>query len=600
MRLRSWRSRIAFLIAAFATLLMFQTGAQAKSPKPADTVLVNARVTTVNDSQKNAKVLAIRGKKIVYVGGNNRKKWGKFVGAKTKVVNLKGKRVLPGMTDAHTHPSAVALSSWHIALPQTNDLTKILEFVKDYAAEHPVSEVPFIYAEYYPSDMDWGPNGPNAAAIDAYVSDRPVLLQDFSEHASTVNSKMLELLGVDENTPIQIDPNDPAPKFVRGADGVTPTGHVLEFAWQYFADNMYDAIGWRPSEEVTPELLANFTRPLSEKGVTSVYDVIAKEDTLAAAAELDRRGELNMNYFGARRFTSLADLSENIATLRDMQKKYGSRHIRLTAMKFFLDGTNELGTSAVLKPFEIGDNDRGELRMSKPDLVKTMTRLNKENLDLHIHLVGDRAFRVACDAVAEARKKLGKSWRTRVTLTHNELIDPADMKRVARLGIILNWTPHWSGGYFGEGAAEWLGWERFNRMYQFNPVIKSGGIVNYGSDVVTQYEAHRANPFFGMQAAHTRIDPEFPMSPGPGTVPGTEVRKPLSARLSLRDLVEGYTKNGAIQLRIAKSTGTLAVGKMANVVVLNKDLFKVPAGKIKDVTPTAVLFEGKVVRGKLR
>jgi len=186
-----------------------------------------------------------------------------------------------------------------------------------------------------------------------------------------------------------------------------------------------------------------------------------------------------------------------------------------------------------------------------------------------------------------------------VTLAHDELVDPSDMPRVARLGVILHWTPHWSGGMFGVAAAEHLGWERFNRMYQFNPVIEDGGIVSYGSDVVTQYEANRADPFFGMQAGHTRIDPEYPMEPGPGTVEGTSMRQPESARLSLEDLLQGYTLNGAVQLRLADQIGSIEVGKMANLVVLDANLFEVSDDHIRSVQPAAVLFEGRLIHGSL-
>jgi len=173
------------------------------------------------------------------------------------------------------------------------------------------------------------------------------------------------------------------------------------------------------------------------------------------------------------------------------------------------------------------------------------------------------------------------------------------MPRVAELGVILNWTPHWSGGYFGAAAADHLGWERFSHMYQFNPVIESGGIVTYGSDVVTQYEAHRADPFFEMQIGHTRVDPDYPMQPGPGTVEGTQMREPESARLSLENLLRGYTLNGAMQLRLEDQLGSIAVGKTANLSVLDADLFDVPADTIKDIEPVAVMFEGRFVHGNL-
>jgi predicted amidohydrolase YtcJ len=426
-----------------------------------------------------------------------------------------------------------------------------------------------------------------------------VLLQDFSDHSSTVNSKMLELMGVDEHTPIQVDPEDPAPRFVRGADGVSPTGLVREDAWSRFADTMYNAIGWRPPEDVTPGLLEGFTNFLSSRGVVALLDAATSRSTLSSAAILDTQGRLNLHLHGARIFSSLANLDASIADVRAWQAEFGGPHVKVDTLKLFLDGTNEFGTGAVLEPLVTNDANTGLLRMSEDDLTTAMQRLDTEGLDLHIHVVGDRGFRTALNAVERARESRRDAWRIQVTLAHDELIDPSDMPRVAGLGVILNWSPHWSGGMFGVAAAEHLGWERFNRMYQFNPVIEGGGTVTYGSDVVTQYEANRADPFFGMQVGHTRIDPQYPMQPGPGTVDGTQIRESLSARLSLENLLQGYTLNGAIQLRLADHLGSIEVGKSANLVVLDTDLLEVSREKIQDVEPVAVLFEGRVVHGSL-
>ncbi len=566
----------------------------------ADTILKDARVYTGNDDQPRASVVAIRDKEIVSVGEVGDGSWQDLVGVGTNVVDLDGRTIIPGLVDSHTHPELVALSSWHISLPPIDDLNPILDFLRGYAADHPVRDVPFIYAEYYPSDMDWGPDGPTAAAIDSAVSDRPVLLQDFSDHASTVNSKMLELMGVDEHTPMQVDPHDPAPRFVRGPDGLSPTGWVREEAWSRFADTMYDAIGWRPPEEVTPESLEGYTSFLSSRGVVALLDAMTTRSTLASAATLDAQGKLNLHLHGARVFSSLANLDASIADVRAWQAEFRGPHVTVDTLKLFLDGTNEFGTGAVLERLITNGDDHGLLRVNEDDLTTAMQRLDAEGLDLHIHVVGDRGFRTALNAVERARENRRDAWRIQVTLAHDELIDPSDMPRLAGLGVVLNWSPHWSGGMFGVAAAEHLGWDRFNRMYQFNPVISSGGTVTYGSDVVTQYEAKRADPFFGIQVGHTRVDPQYPMQPGPGTVEGTQIREPMSARLSLEDLLHGYTLNGAVQLRLADQIGSIEVGKSANLVVLDVDLFEESADEIQNVEPVAVLFEGRLVHGTLK
>jgi predicted amidohydrolase YtcJ len=566
----------------------------------ADVLLTNAVVYTCDEARTTASAVAIRADTILYVG-DDEGSLAQLRGTQTKVLDVGGRAIVPGIVDAHTHPSFVVLTQWHVSLPVTRDLIEIFEFLREYAQEHPVSAVPFIYAEYYDSGLDWGPDGPTAAMIDRYVSDRPVLMQDSSDHASTVNSRMLELLGVDASTPLIVNPDDHAQRFVRGADWVTPTGHVLEGAWGAYAERMWQHIGWAPPSEVTPELLESFIRMLSDKGVTAVFDAITGPDGLASAAALDAQGKLNMYFHGATLFTSVVDLPDSIARLRTLQQEHGSDRIHVNTMKLFLDGTNEIGTSSVLEPYVLAghEHDHGVLRVSAADLGLAMRRLNDEDIDLHIHVVGDRGFRTALDAVESVKAESGDAWKIQVTLAHAELVDPADMPRVAQLGVYVNWTCHWSGGYFGLASAQWLGWDRYLRMYQFNPIIESGGIINYGSDVVSDYEAARANPYFGMQVAHTRVDPQSPMDPGPGTVPGTAARQTLNARMSLSDLVQGYTRHGAMQLRILAWTGSIEADKRANLAVLNQDPFKVAEDEIQHTDPDIVIFEGRVIKGSI-
>ncbi len=177
-------------------------------------------------------------------------------------------------------------------------------------------------------------------------------------------------------------------------------------------------------------------------------------------------------------------------------------------------------------------------------------------------------------------------------MCHCEYINPADRLRPAELGIIVNWTPQWSGGYFGEAAREYLGDERFDDMYQFNPTIDSGAIVTFGSDIYSWSEEYRANPYFGMQTAMTRVDIDFPLESNNG------VRLPESAKLSLEDLLKGYTINAAKQLRIDDVTGSIEVGKRANFNIYSENLFEIDPFEFKDVMPETVVFEGNVISGQ--
>lgn len=556
-------------------------------------VLANAKVYTCDANATSADAVVIEGGTITFVG--DVRCWDNAAGL--PVYDLGGRTVIPGLIDSHTHPSMVAQSFWHVRLPWTTDVDEILQFIRAYARAHPPEEVPFLYFEYYPS-ATFADGPPTKELLDTAVSDRPCLCQDFSEHEHWVNTKMLELMEITRDT------RDPVPgleMFVRDETG-DPTGLLREMVHLHFIDKVYEKIGWTPPQELTPTRVGRFFRFMTEHGVTALFEALVEDDEiLKAIAELDRAGELNMYYVGALRFRDSADLPGVLALLKTYDAEYASEHVALNTVKLFLDGTNETGNGAVLTPLcsHVPADHRGDIGMETDELVQCFLLCNIEGVDVHIHVVGDRAFRVACDAVEVARNELsatGGDWRIQVTLAHCELVDPADMHRPAELGIIVNWTTHWSGAYFGETAKKHLGGERWNRMYRFNEIAESGAVLAFSSDVVTSYELHRSNPLFGMQVAATRVDPEYPLSPD--VYPGSS-RPEADAKLSRELLLAGYTINGAKQLRLADKMGSLEVGKVANLCVLSADLFEVEPSAVGDIKFDTVIFEGRVVAGTL-
>jgi predicted amidohydrolase YtcJ len=558
-----------------------------------DIVLRNATVYTSDEQQPWADTIAVRDGRFVFVG--QEADWSG--GDSFTVHDMGGRLVLPGLIDSHTHPSLVAASQWHVRLPWTHDVDELLEFIRAYGEAHPPEEMPFIYFEYYPSSL-FGEGHPTNGLLDSAISDRPVLCQDFSEHSHWVNSQMLELMGITAATP---DPVPGLEMFERDELG-EPIGHLRENVHLRFIETMYAELGWRPPTALTAESMRPFFQFMTEHGVTALFEALVDdEDTLRSVAELDAAGELNLHYEGAPRFRTLDDLPESIATVRRYQATYGSDRIRIRTLKLFLDGTNESGNSALLEPHS---NDRcgdthGETQMDVDELTECLVQCNRSDVDMHIHMVGDRAFRIGCDAVQAARARTagaGEEWRIQVTFAHCELVDPADMSRPADLGIIVNWTAHWSGGYFGEEAKKYLGDERWNRMYAFNDIAASGATLTFSSDVVTHYELNRANPFFGMQVAHERVDPQYPLD---SSRHPRSVRPSDASRLSLERLVKGYTIDGARQLRIDDLAGSIELGKVANLMVLDQDLFSIAADSIRELRPAAVLFEGSVVSGSL-
>lgn len=552
-------------------------------------ILKNAKIYTVNDKNPWASVLAYDGEHIVYVGDGVDKKYDD-----EDIIDMSGRFILPGFIDSHIHPASCCTSAWHIRLPWTENVDELLAFIAAYAKIHPKEEVPFLYFEYYPTSM-FDKNGPRKEMLDAVISDRPCLCQDFGEHLCWVNSKMLELLGVSKDTP---NPNELA-VFVRDKQGEA-TGWIKENAWRFLADNMYRKIGWRPPERLIKSMIAPFFRQLTEWGITAIFDgFIENEAHIRSIYELDKAGKLNLCYDGSVRFWRYGDLPEKIELLRDYQRKYETEYIKINTMKLFLDGTNESGNSASLHEHINNPGNYGHIAMDTSELTKCLLVCNEEKLDLHIHMVGDRAFRVGCDAVEAAQKEVrncGGSWNCQPVFAHCEVVDPVDMERPAKLGITINWTCHWAGGYFGEEAMNYYSEEKWRRMYRFNEMIKAGACVAFSSDVVTDYEFHRAAPFFGMQVAMTRVDPEFPLDAA--RYPGC-VRPMEDAAISLENLVRGYTWSGAKQIGRDREIGSLEVGKLANFIVTSENIFDVQPGCLKDVKAETVVFRGNVLKGRL-
>ena len=378
---------------------------------------------------------------------------------------------------------------------------------------------------------------------------------------------------------------------------ITRAATTLWLLSVYEGDNgIFEAIGWRPESIMND----NMSKPLfdyfRQYGIMAMMDGFTEGDeNFRYIYDLDQKGELGMYYEGSSILSDVKDLEESIATAKRWQKEFGTDHIKCDVVKFFIDGTNEMGDCLSTEPFHndpTGTNC-GEAYATMEEMRDVMVRLNEEKLDFHVHTICDGAFRLMCDAVEEAQKICGDDWCIKVTLAHCEIIHPDDIKRVRELGIYIDYSTHWAGGYFGEGAIPFLGQERWNTMHDFHKVIEDGGKVGFSSDVFSYQEASRANPMVGMQVAMTRVDPWVPIDPV--KYPGS-VRPPADGKLSVEQLIHGYTMINAERMRWDDIMGSLEEGKLANFVVFNEDIFKAAHEHPEDfskIDPECTYFEGE-------
>lgn len=555
----------------------------------------NGIINTFDDENPLAEAMLVDGKTVIATGTNE--EIFSLTGENDQVTNLKGKRVIPSLIDGHTHPSMVAKTFWHATVPLTYDRNELLASLKECVKEHPKEEMPFFYCENYMADI-FGEEGPTKELLDEIINDRPARIQDFSDHACWYNSVAIDML---KNEKGEIDACGPIGAiFKKDANG-DYTGHALEMVPDS-ETAIFSKIGWTPPEKITEEMVMPFIDSLKNRGVCCIMDGYTEtEDDLKLFYELDKKGKLKLFYEATCVVGELKDIDETISTVKEWQKKYSTEHINCNIVKYFVEGVNDHGDCLSVEPFVNDPEGKncGEAYCTAEELKDVILKLNKEKIDLHLHVVCDGGFRLVCDAVEGALRECGgqggyenNSLATRVTMAHCELIHPDDLKRVEELGIYIDSTCHWSGGYSDEVVQLYQSMERWSRMFDFTKVIAAGGRVGFSSDVYNFNEARRADPFLGMKVAMTRVDPDVPLNPEKYP---ESVHPPIDGKLNLEQLLNGYISVNAERMRLENKLGSISKGKLANFIIFKDDPFEYPIETFENIELESVYFEGEII-----
>ncbi|AQT83098.1 peptidase [Mycolicibacterium litorale] len=544
---------------------------------PADFVFANASVFGPEDSAP-ADSVAVRDGRILAVGrGLDRD----LIGARTEVVDLGGATLLPGFIDGHVHPVAAGMQALRCDLSNLpHDRAAYRTAIADYAATHPDVQV-IAGSGWYGDAFDGG--FPAAADIDDVVADRPVVLSSHDGHGVWVNSRALILARVDADTP------DPAGgRIVRDRDG-RPTGMLFESAAEPFN---------RLVPDVTPEFLRRALleaqRRLHAVGVTGWQDAgvgipaFGLTDILDTYLAADAAGELRSRVVGALWWTAdagLAQLDEILA------RRAAAGHDRFTAstVKVMQDGICENCTAAMLAPYQgtAGDALTGMSFIDPDELAEITTRLAAEHFQIHMHAVGDRAVRECLDAL-QAAIRSNPQFDGRHQIAHLDVVDPADIPRFGALGVIANIQALWArrDTEIVERKLPLLGPEREPWHFPFGALQRHGARLAMGSD----WPVTDPNPLWAIHTAvhrtGTRADPH---AVGAGVFD-----TPLQAQqaIDLRTALAAYTTGSAYANHDA-DRGTIAVGKVADLVALDGDVFR--AEDIGTVQAALTMVGGEVV-----
>ncbi len=583
------RKNSALLVLTGVVMISCASVETAQRQESADMILSGAKIFTSNHQQPWAEAVAIRDGKFVYVGDSAG--IAEYRSDTTLSINLGGRLVIPGLIDAHAHPGYVDVEQYG-EISETNE-EKMLAAVKEYARQHPDEE--WLRLCCWPVDLYVdGSQGPSKTKLDAVVPDRPLWFVSEWWHSGWLNSKALEVLGVDDSTP---DPKPGVAMYVRDENGEA-TGWVKEGAgWQHFAKQF--PINEDPHKTSHEQNMLTALQIMSEAGITTLYDAgnFGFEDLVYSfMAKLEKEGRLPVRYEATYQIFTPERAKLAIAEMKRYRKEYGGRRLQFNTVKLFMDGIHPNHSASLLEPYEGDTGYLADTILNVGELRDLLLELGREQFDLHVHARGDLAVKRVLDAVAATREIAGSEYYPRVTISHLGIIDPADLPRIKALGVICNYTPWWFAASQSDPLRASLGANRYDNMYKARSLFEMGQIVTFSSD--EWWGAERLptylNPWFGVQVGHTRqLPPEWRQE-------GDEnIRPPINERLSVEQLIVGYTQNAAYQIRMENQIGSIETGKVADLVVLEENLFDLDSNEIWKIKPAAVLMEGEIIQGTL-
>lgn len=571
MPVHSYRLRHSAVLLAAAAAVTGCGRKAAETDAAADLALTGGRIYTVDARRSWAEAVAIRDGRIVFVGSDLDAK--AHIGPETKVVELDGRVVMPGFQDAHVHPIWAGIDVNQCDLTALSTVDEYVAAIKKYADAHP--EEPWITGDGWLVSAF----GPGALArrelIDAVVPDRPVFIWSMDGHSAWLNTRALEIAGITNETP---DPPD------GRIDRDPRTGAAIGSLQEGAADRVELKIP-PASDEQNEAGLRYAIKFLNSFGITAIQDAHAYEGELRAYRKLDDSGELTLHVVGAIWWEREQGV-EQIEGMKRLRSEYTRGHVDAGTVKITQDGVMENYTATMLEPYLIPSKSRG-IPMVEPEKMKiAVTQLDAEGFQVHLHAVGDAATRQSLDAIEAARKANGDLGH-RHNIAHLELIDAADVPRFRELGVVANFSPLWAYAdeYITELTIPFLGPERSKHLYPIGSVQRSGAIVAFGSD----WAVSHPSPLAGMETAVTRLG---------AAGDTTEPLLPEEA-ITLPEAVAAYTINAAYANRLEKKTGSIETGKSADLVVLDRNPFEIPASELSDTKVLVTLFEGKPVHGTL-
>ncbi len=541
---------LAIIVAIFATAI-FGQGFKA------DLVIINANVHTMGIKDTKATSVAVMDDIIIAVGNDAEIK--ALIGPATKVIDAKGKTVVPGFNDSHVHFMGVGSQLSSVDLRDAKTPAEFVERIKNFAAKLPKGE--WILGGNWDHE-NWTPNDlPTAAMIDAVTPDNPVFVDRLDGHMALANSLAMKLAAVTKDTK-----DVSGGLIVRDASG-DPSGVFKDNAMGYISKVIPD-----PSFDEALKYAKAASDYAASLGVTSVQDMSAGM-SVAVYQELHRRGELKTRIYGC---SPLGDYTRWTNT--GVSAAFGSSWVRVGCLKGFADGSLGSTTAWFFEPY-LDDPTTSGLAMDVAGMQQDALAADKLGMQINIHAIGDRANAETLNIYEKLRTENGIRDR-RSRIEHAQHLRMEDIPRFGKLGVIASMQPTHA---IDDGRWAWkrLDAKRLKGTYAFRSLLDSGAVLAFGTDSPVA----SLNPLIGIYAATTRrtLDNKNPN----GWIP--------EQKISVEEAMHAYTYGSAFAEYQEKVKGTIAPGMLADIVILSDDIFTMDPVKIADVRVVKTIVGGKVV-----
>ena len=535
----------------------------------ADFVFQGGTILTMDSTTPRATSVAVKGGRIMYVGADSGAE--RWIGSRTLIVRLEGKTLLPSFEDAHMHPITGGLDLLGCDLTGKGSREAVVERIRACADSLPAGawlvgsnwELPTFPAA-----------NPRRELLDSLAPGRPAWFTASDGHSGWANTEALTKAGITADTP------DPANGRIERDRNRSPSGTLRESAM-----GLVSQVVPEPTTEQWREGLRRALRMMHAAGITAAQEAAGNLGLLQVYRDLDGLGELDSRIVVAMRADPSLGM-EQVDSFVAWRTMFSSPRLRPTAVKIFEDGVIEARTAAMLAPYLDRKDDAGQPNWPAERIDSLARILVEKDFTIHVHAIGDRAVRLALDAIEKAEEGKPRGTR-RHQIAHLQVVDSADIPRFAGLNVIANFQALWAfpDAYIRDLTWPALGPERSRWMYPIGSVVRANGPLAMGSD----WNVSSLVPLAAIQVAITRRDPDD--STAPQMLPEQAIDLPTALR--------AYTLGSARALGLDLETGSITVGKSADLVVLDGDIEHVSVNRLGKVPVLLTLLEGVPVYGRM-